>query len=216
MHLVWQVSPILRCLLKEVLSALEKWAVPCSGGISVAGAGSSPKMYQTNFLVSEVYETNFFFLTSTTYILGEKKSPEKCQKGGTLPTGSAGTTTPLHPSSMLPAERCWFQKWHFSKHFISQLPALCSPTAVPFKTSPLSPCSACALFCWSYFWDTMNLQTQRQHNFTYAATSHIIPDVWKSQILELIVLTFIKGYTAPGSALVIFKAYYKAHEKQEA
>lgn len=62
----------------------------------------------------------------------------------------------------------------------------------------------------------MNLQTQRQHNFTYAATFHIIPDVWKSQILELIVLTFIKGYTAPGSALVIFKAYYKAHEKQEA
>lgn len=44
----------------------------------------------------------------------------------------------------------------------------------------------------------------------------LIPDVWKSQILELIVLTFIKDYTAPGSALVIFKAYYKAHEKQEA
>lgn len=61
----------------------------------------------------------------------------------------------------------------------------------------------------------MNLQTQRQHNATYAATSHIIPDIWKTLFLELIGLTSLKDYTAPGSALVIFKAYYKVHEKQE-
>lgn len=62
---------------------------------------------------------------------------------------------------------------------------------------------------------TMNSQTQRPHKFTCAATSHIIPDIWKTQFLELIGLTFLKDYTAPGSALVIFKAHYKAQEKQE-
>lgn len=60
----------------------------------------------------------------------------------------------------------------------------------------------------------MNPQPQ-QHNFTYTSTSHIIADTWKTQFLELIGLIFLKDYTAPGSALVIFKAYDKAHEKQE-
>lgn len=50
--------------------------------------------------------------------------------------------------------------------------------------------------------------------FTYTATSQIIPDIWKTQFLELIGLIFLKDYTAPGSALVVFKAYYKAHKKQ--
>lgn len=56
-------------------------------------------------------------------------------------------------------------------------------------------------------------QTQRQNNFTYAATSYIIPDIWKTQFLELTALIFLKDYSVPGSALVIFKAYDKAHEK---
>lgn len=61
----------------------------------------------------------------------------------------------------------------------------------------------------------MNPQTEQQHNFTYATTSHIIPNIWKTPFLEFIGLTFLKDYTAPSSALVISKAYYKVHEKQE-
>lgn len=53
------------------------------------------------------------------------------------------------PSSMLPAERCRFHKWCFSKHSISQLPALCSSSAVPFKICPYTSRSTCALLHWS-------------------------------------------------------------------
>lgn len=60
MPLFWQylqVSPTLRCLLKEVPSALGKWAVPCSAGISGAGADSSPSV-PDQFFLSHLHNLN--------------------------------------------------------------------------------------------------------------------------------------------------------------
>lgn len=76
-----------------------------------------------------------FFLSHLHHLNYGGKSHQKSHKGGTLPAGSAGTTGTLQPLPFLHAttERCWFHKWHFSKHSISQPPALCSPAAVPLK-----------------------------------------------------------------------------------
>lgn len=101
MHLFWQclqVSPILRCLLKEVLSALGKWAVPCSDGISGAGAGSSPSV-PDQFFLSHLHNLN---------VQGKKNQQKSVRREVLFQLGVQVPQPPYrpYPSSMLPAERC--------------------------------------------------------------------------------------------------------------
>lgn len=88
-----QKSPILKHLLREVLSVLGKQAVLCSVEISGAGFGSPPRM---------VYQIDFFLLIFRTY--GEKISKTEWEKGGTPCRESRYHNHPT--SSILPS---WYQ-----------------------------------------------------------------------------------------------------------
>lgn len=178
-----QKSPILKHLSREVPSVFGKWAVLCSVEISGAGVGSPPRM---------VYQIDFFLLIFRTY--GEKTSKTKREKGVTPSRESRyhnhPTSSILHPCYQLRDANSTYgisQNTPFLGFQLYAYPLLCllKPIQIVHVAHVLSLAGLSSRTPWT-------LRCKRQCNFTYAAISHIIFDIWKTQFLELTGLIFLQ------------------------